>query len=82
MKGLLINGKKKLLYLPPYQDLRYVTKLYYEGINKTVFAELFCKVFEFPQTNRQKIYDKIVEYAGTDQLKDEVLKLLLLIEKQ
>lgn len=48
IRGVLVNNKKKLIYFPHYQDLRNVSKIYYDGINKIVFAELFCKVFELP----------------------------------
>ena len=43
--GVLVNSKKKLVYFPHYQDLRKVSKIYYNGINKILYAELFCKVF-------------------------------------
>lgn len=45
IKGILANKNKKLVYFPHYQDLRKVSQIYYDGINKTVFAELFFKVF-------------------------------------
>lgn len=45
IRGILVNSKKKLVYFPHYQDLTKVSKIYYDGINKNVFAELFCKVF-------------------------------------
>lgn len=45
IRGILVNNKKKLVYFPHYQDLRKVSKIYYEGINKILFAELFNKVF-------------------------------------
>lgn len=75
-RGVLVNGKKRLVYFPHYQDIRNISKVYYEGINKTVFAELFCNVFELPSQSKQKVYDKIVEFAGTNELKIEVMKLL------
>lgn len=45
IRGVLVNNKKKLVYFPHYQDLRNVSKIYYNGINKILYAELFSKIF-------------------------------------